>query len=37
LFDVPRYTRHLEQGFELMLQRNRDGLPPDHIFIKREA
>ena len=37
LFDVPRYTRHLEQAFLLMLQRQKLGLSPDHIFVKRNA
>ena len=37
LFDVPRYTRHLEQAFLLMLQRQKLGLSPDHIYVKRQA
>ena len=37
LFDVPRYTRHLEQAFDLMLHRRKIGLSPDHIFVKRDA
>ena len=33
LFDVPRYTRHLEDAFDAMWQRHRDGLPPADIEI----
>ena len=31
LFDTPTFTRHLEQAYETMMQRQRSGLPPDHL------
>ncbi len=33
LFDCERFTRHLEHGFELMAERARAGLAPDHIDV----
>jgi len=33
LFDGGRFTRHLEAGFEQIMQRHQSGLPPDHIMI----
>ena len=32
LFDAQRYTRKLETLFEQMAERQRRGLPPDHLF-----
>ncbi|WP_051559311.1 O-linked N-acetylglucosamine transferase, SPINDLY family protein [Allorhizobium undicola] len=37
LFDVARFTRHLERGYELMAERARAGLPPDHIDVPASA
>ena len=37
LFDVPAYTRHLEQAYELMLRRHGLGLAPDHLFVERSS
>lgn len=33
LFDTTRFTRHLEHAFELMVDRARNGLEPDHIEV----
>jgi predicted O-linked N-acetylglucosamine transferase (SPINDLY family) len=33
LFDTGRFTRHLERAFEMMAERARHGLPPDHIDV----
>jgi predicted O-linked N-acetylglucosamine transferase (SPINDLY family) len=33
LFDTARFTRHLERAFEMMADRARRGLPPDHIDV----
>jgi protein O-GlcNAc transferase len=33
LFDGGRFARHLEAGFEQIMQRHQSGLPPDHIMI----
>jgi predicted O-linked N-acetylglucosamine transferase (SPINDLY family) len=33
LFDTRRFTRHLERAFEMMADRARRGLPPDHIDV----
>ncbi|NJL72531.1 MAG: tetratricopeptide repeat protein [Candidatus Competibacteraceae bacterium] len=33
LFDAPRFTRHIEAAFVEMVERHRNGLPPDHIVI----
>ncbi|WP_154665000.1 O-linked N-acetylglucosamine transferase, SPINDLY family protein [Allorhizobium undicola] len=33
LFDTQRFTRHLEQGYEMMAERARLGLAPDHIDV----
>lgn len=32
LFDTQRFTRHLENAYEQMMDRSRQGLPPDHIY-----
>lgn len=34
LFDSPRFTRHLEAGYEAMWQRFQSGLAPDHINVQ---
>jgi protein O-GlcNAc transferase len=33
LFDSHRYARALERAFQMMIQRHRDGLNPDHIVV----
>jgi predicted O-linked N-acetylglucosamine transferase (SPINDLY family) len=33
LFDTTRFTRHLEQAFEMMADRARQGLAPDHLDV----
>ncbi|WP_417310224.1 tetratricopeptide repeat protein [Devosia sp.] len=33
LFDMESYTRHLEAAFTAMVERARQGLPPDHIEV----
>ncbi|MGV2127686.1 hypothetical protein ACQZ4Q_12835 [Agrobacterium vitis] len=33
LFDAERFTRHLERGYEMMAERARAGLQPDHIDV----
>jgi protein O-GlcNAc transferase len=33
LFDTKLYTRHLESAYVAMVQRVREGLPPDHIHV----
>ncbi|MCM2473511.1 hypothetical protein HGO38_08470 [Rhizobium sp. CG5] len=33
LFDTTRFTRHLEQAFEIMVERERAGLAPDHFAV----
>jgi tetratricopeptide (TPR) repeat protein len=33
LFDDERFTRHLEAGYETMVERARNGLEPDHIDV----
>jgi len=33
LFDTPSFTKHLESAYGRMLERHRDGLPPDHIYV----
>jgi predicted O-linked N-acetylglucosamine transferase (SPINDLY family) len=33
LFDTDRFTRHLESAYQLMAERARNGLPPDHIDV----
>ncbi|WP_441594490.1 MULTISPECIES: O-linked N-acetylglucosamine transferase, SPINDLY family protein [unclassified Ensifer] len=33
LFDAERFCRHLEQGYEMMADRARKGLAPDHIDV----
>jgi predicted O-linked N-acetylglucosamine transferase (SPINDLY family) len=37
LFDTDRFTRHLERGYEMMMERARAGLPPDHIDVPKLA
>ena len=34
LFDTGRYTRHLETAYKTMHRRQRDGLAPEHIYIR---
>ncbi len=34
LFDTATYTRGLERAFEMMAERHRAGLPPDHLSIE---
>jgi predicted O-linked N-acetylglucosamine transferase (SPINDLY family) len=36
LFDTRRFTRNLERAYAQILQRHRDGLPPDHIEVGSE-
>jgi predicted O-linked N-acetylglucosamine transferase (SPINDLY family) len=31
LFDIDRYTKHIEQLYQQMHQRHQDGLPIDHL------
>ncbi len=33
LFDTPRFVRHLEAAYEMMVERHLAGLRPDHIAI----
>lgn len=33
LFDAERFTRHLEKSFEMMAERARQGLQPDHMDV----
>jgi predicted O-linked N-acetylglucosamine transferase (SPINDLY family) len=33
LFDTGRFTRHLEHAFEMIADRARQGLPPDHLDV----
>lgn len=33
LFDTPRFTRHLENAYEQMLERHLKRLAPDHIYV----
>lgn len=33
LFDTDRFTRHLERAYEMMAERARSGLAPDHIDV----
>ena len=33
LFDTTRFTRHLERAYEMMVQRERQGLEPDHFDV----
>lgn len=33
LFDIERYTRHLEDAYRQMYARYRAGLPPEHLFV----
>lgn len=35
LFDTRRYTLHLEEGILAAVALNREGLDPDHIYVKR--
>jgi predicted O-linked N-acetylglucosamine transferase (SPINDLY family) len=34
LFDTTSYTRGLERAFEMMAERQRSGLPPDHLHVE---
>jgi predicted O-linked N-acetylglucosamine transferase (SPINDLY family) len=34
LFDMARYTKHLEAAYAAIVQRTQEGLPPDHIELK---
>ena len=34
LFNTARFTRHLERAFQLMLERQRLGLPPAHLSVE---
>ncbi len=34
LFDTASYTRGLERAFEMMAERQRSGLPPDHLHVE---
>jgi predicted O-linked N-acetylglucosamine transferase (SPINDLY family) len=34
LFDTPRYVRHLEAAFEVVVQKSRAGLSPEHLHIQ---
>ena len=36
LFDMQAYTRDLEELFTIMHERRLDGLPPDHIHLRRD-
>lgn len=33
LFDIERYTRHIEEAYRQMHARHRAGLPPEHLFV----
>lgn len=33
VFNTKRFTRHFEKGLELAVERSRNGLKPDHIFV----
>ena len=33
LFDTARFTRHLERAYEMMVERERQGLEPDHFDV----
>jgi predicted O-linked N-acetylglucosamine transferase (SPINDLY family) len=33
LFDTPRFTRHLEDAFTQIYERQRNGLPPEHLQV----
>jgi hypothetical protein len=33
LFDTPRFARNLERAYETMIERARNGLPPEHIQV----
>jgi predicted O-linked N-acetylglucosamine transferase (SPINDLY family) len=36
LFDMARYTNNLENAFEQIVTKTRNGLPPDHILVGRQ-
>src|SRR5262249_30096987 len=36
LFDIQRYTRHLEAAYAVMYDRYQEGLAPDHIDVEAE-
>jgi len=33
LFDTKSYTRHIESAYAMMVERQQNGLPPDHIHV----
>jgi protein O-GlcNAc transferase len=33
LFDTKLYVRHIESAYATMVQRHREGLPPDHLYV----
>lgn len=37
LFDARAFTMHLEWGYEQVIARHDDGLPPDHILPRSAA
>jgi len=37
LFDLPRFTKHLEESFLRMVSLYRSGLPPEDIHIPNDA
>ncbi len=37
LFDTPRFTMQLEAAYALMVERQREGLPPEHLSISPPA
>ena len=34
LFDTPRFARHIESAYRQMLERQRAGLPADHLSVQ---
>ena len=37
LFDTARFTRHLERGFEMMVDRALNGMAADHLVVEADA
>jgi predicted O-linked N-acetylglucosamine transferase (SPINDLY family) len=33
LFDIDRFTRHIEAAYQVVHDRHQSGMPPDHVFI----
>jgi predicted O-linked N-acetylglucosamine transferase (SPINDLY family) len=33
LFDCARFTRHLEQAYQILMDRHSNGLPPEHLVV----